>query len=210
MKTILIADDHEIVRRGIKVIIGNFSQKYHYIEATTCAEVTELLTAGTVDYAILDMFLADGMFFSAIQKIAASNNRTNILVYSMSSEKIYARRLMQEGVKGFVSKQSGIEELEMGIQCLLRGEIYLSMSLKNILFGINKPGVLSNPIDLLTDRELEVIEYISAGMRTKEIAQKMHLDITTISTYRRRASEKLEVANLIELKDKFMFHKLQG
>ncbi|MES1226239.1 MAG: response regulator transcription factor [Bacteroidota bacterium] len=209
METILIADDHEIVRRGVKTIVESLPQKYNYIEASTCTEVAQLLNTASIQYAVLDMFLADGMFFSAMQYVPESNTRTNILVYSMSAEKIYAKRLMQKGVKGFVSKQSSIEELEIAIRCLLKGEIYLSGSLKQNIFGANKPDVLTNPIDLLSDRELEVIEYINTGIGTKEIAQKMNLDITTISTYRRRAFEKLDVDNMIELKEKFMFHKSQ-
>lgn len=208
METILIADDHEIVRRGVKTVIESFSQKYNYIEASTCTEVAQLLTTEHIHYAVLDMFLADGMFFSAIQQMMIKNNQINILVYSMSAERIYAERLMQKGVKGFISKQSSIEELENAIKCLLKGEIYLSGTLKNTIFGTNRQDVLANPIDLLSDRELEVIEYISTGIGTKEIAQKMNLDITTVSTYRRRIFEKLDVSNIMELKDKFMFHKM--
>jgi two-component system invasion response regulator UvrY len=209
METILIADDHEIVRRGVRTIIESYPQKYNCIEAATCAEVIQLLTTQRIHYAVLDMFLADGIFFYAIQQMT-EQNRTNILVYSMNAEKIYARRLMQKGVKGFISKKSNIDELEIAIQSLLNGEIYLSKSLKDTIFRTNNPDVLASPIDLLSDRELEVIEYMATGMGAKEIAQKTNLDITTISTYRRRAFEKLEVENMIELKDKFMFHKLQG
>jgi two-component system invasion response regulator UvrY len=209
METILIADDHEIVRLGVRTIIESFPQKYNCIEAASCAEVIRLLTTERIRYAVLDMFLADGIFFHAIRQMTEQNNRTNILVYSMNSEKIYARRLMQKGVKGFLSKKSNISELEIAIQCILKGEIYLSKSLKEIIFRANNPDVLASPIDLLSDRELEVIEYMTTGMGAKEIAQKTNLDITTISTYRRRAFEKLEVENMIELKDKFMLHKLQ-
>jgi DNA-binding NarL/FixJ family response regulator len=210
METILIADDHEIVRRGVRTIIESFPQKYNCIEAATCAEVIQLLTTQHIHYAVLDMFLADGIFFNAIQQMTEQNSRTNILVYSMNAEKIYARRLMKKGVKGFISKKSNIDELEIAIRSLLNGEIYLSKSLKDTIFGANNPDVSASPIELLSDRELEVIEYMATGMGAKEIAQKTNLDITTVSTYRRRAFEKLEVENMIELKDKFMFHKMQG
>lgn len=208
METILIADDHEIVRRGVRTIIEGFPQKYNCIEASSCIEVERLLTAGDIHYAVLDMFLADGMFFSSIQQILGSGNRVNILVYSMSAGKIYTQRLMQKGVKGFLSKQSSVGELEIAIRTILKGEIYLSGAFKETLFGTNKPDTSANPIDLLSDRELEVVEYMTAGMGAKEIAQVTNLDITTISTYRRRAFEKLDVDNMIELKDKFMFHKM--
>jgi two-component system, NarL family, invasion response regulator UvrY len=191
METILIADDHEIVRRGVRMIIEGFPQKYNFIEANTCASVMQILSVQKVDYAIMDMMLADGNVFSTTQQLAAYSDRVKILVYSMNSEKIYAKRFLQKGVRGFVCKQSSIEELQNGIRSLLKGEIYISPELKEILFNTNKKDILANPIDALSDRELEVVEYVATGMGAKEIAKRMHLDITTISTYRRRAFEKL-------------------
>ena len=209
METVLIADDHEIVRRGTRMIIESFPQKYNFIEAATCDEVMQVLSGQSVQYAILDMFMEDGNVFTSIQQIPDYFHQTHILVYSMNAEKIYARRLIQQGVRGFVCKQESIQELESAIRSLLNGEIYLSGSLKKALFDSAK-GVAENPIDLLSDRELEVVEYIAMGLGAKEIAAKLNLDITTVSTYRRRAFEKLDVQNMIELKDKFLLYKIQG
>lgn len=210
METILIADDHEIVRRGVRMIIEGFPQKYNFIEASTCAEVMKILSVQPVDYAILDMMLADGNVFSTTQQLAAYSDRIKILVYSMNAERIYAKRLLQKGIRGFVCKQSNMMELENGIRSLLKGEIYISPALKENLFNPSKKAISENPIDALSDRELEVVEYLAAGMGAKEISRKMNLDITTVSTYRRRAFEKLEVQNTIELKDKFLLYKTQG
>jgi two-component system invasion response regulator UvrY len=208
METILIADDHQIVRRGVRMIIESLPRKYHIIEAATCTEVLHALSGQQIQYAVLDMSLADGNIFAAIQENTHYSRHTHILVYSMNAEKIYARRLMQKGVRGFVSKLAPIEELENAIDSLLKGDIYLSPHLKKDLFGSLKSAPLDNPIDALSDRELEVVEYVLMGMGTKEIAGKMNLDITTISTYRRRAFEKLNVQNMIELKDKFALYKM--
>jgi two-component system invasion response regulator UvrY len=208
METILIADDHQIVRRGVRMIIESLPQKYHITEAATCREVIQLLGKQPIQYAVLDMSLADGNIFSAFQPDMDHIRKTNILVYSMNAEKIYARRLMQKGVRGFVSKQAPIEELEMAIHSLLKGEIYLSPRIKEDLFSPIKSGPSENPIDSLSDRELEVMEYVAMGMGSKEIAGKMNLDITTVSTYRRRAFEKLDVQNMIELKEKFLLYKM--
>ena len=210
METILIADDHEIVRRGVRMIIEGFPQKYNFIEANTCAEVMKILSGQPVDYAILDMMLADGNVFSTTQQLAAYSDRIKILVYSMNAERIYAKRLLQKGIRGFVCKQSKMEELENGIRSLLKGEIYISPALKENLFNSGKKPISGNPIDSLSDRELEVVEYLSAGMGARESSKKMNLDITTVSTYRRRAFEKLEVQNAMELKDKFLLYKAQG
>ena len=189
------------------MIIGSFPKKYHFIEVSTCAEVIQQLSAQQVNYAILDMFLADANIFSCIQQITECKDHTSTLIYSMNAERIYAKRFIEKGVRGFVSKQAPIEELEKAIGTIFNGEIYLSQELKDLLFRTPNTSLPQNPIDLLSDRELEVVEYIAMGMGTKEIAQKMHLDITTISTYRRRAFEKLEVENVIELKDKFLLYK---
>lgn len=89
----------------------------------------------------------------------------------------------------------------------LNGQVYISDELKATLLNTSRTKLTQNPIDLLSDRELEVMEYVAIGMGTKEIAQKMNLDITTISTYRRRAFEKLDVQNTIELKEKFLLYK---
>ena len=209
METILIADDHEIVRRGARMIIESLPQKYNFIEAVTCDEVMQALSRQQVHYAVLDMFLEDGNVFTSIQQIPEYFHQTNILVYSMNAEKIYARRLIQQGARGFVCKQASIQELELAIRSLLNGEIYLSGSMKKALFDSAKKNASKNPIDLLSDRELEVVEYIAMGLGAKEIANKLNLDITTVSTYRRRAFEKLDVQNMIELKDKFLLYKMQ-
>lgn len=209
MKTVLIADDHEIVRRGVRMSIGTFPEQYNFIEASTCAEVVEILSNQQVHFAILDMFLADGNIFSIIQQIAEQSQRVAMLIYTMSAERIYAKRFIDKGVRGFVSKQSSIDEFENAVRTVFNGEIYLSPALKEALFNATKSNSAVNPIDSLSDRELEVVEYMAMGMGAKEVAQKMRLDTTTVSTYRRRAFEKLDVHNTMEMKDKFLLYAQQ-
>ena len=119
----------------------------------------------------------------------------------MSAENIYAKRLMQKGVKGFLSKQSSIEELENAIRCLLKGEIYLSGSLKDAIFRANKPDAMANPIDLLSDRELEVIELLKKGHSSKEIAELLHLSVKTVEVHRYNILRKLKLKNTAALVD---------
>lgn len=207
MKNVLIADDHEMVRRGVKMSVEDLPEKYNFIEASTCADVVKILSGQQVHFAILDMFLADGNIFSAIQQIANHSQQVSFLIYTMNAERIYAKRFIEKGVRGFVCKQSSIDELEKAIHTVFKGEIYLSPGLKETLLNPVKLNLTGNPIDLLSDRELEVVEYMAMGMGTKEIAQKMEVNSTTISTYRRRAFEKLDVKNTLELKDKFLLYK---
>jgi two-component system, NarL family, invasion response regulator UvrY len=210
METILIADDHEIVRQGIRRIIESFPKKYRFLETSTCKGVIDTLASEKVEYIILDMHLEDGNIFSTINNFTDYCTKTNILVYSMNAEKIYARRLVQKGVKGFVSKQAPVGTLEAAIRNILNGERYLSPWLKEALSRQSKTDQLENPIDSLSDRELEVIEYTSSGMGVKEIAMRMKLEAATVSTYRRRAFDKLGVENVVELNNKLTLYKVQG
>lgn len=210
METILIADDHEIVRHGIKIFIESMPVKYRFIEASTCEAVMQILSNKKVDYTILDMQLEDGNIFSTVSQFIDYCNKTRVLVYTMNAEKIYARRLMQKGIKGFVSKQAPMQQLQTAIRCVLNGEIYLSSITKEALAQPQKADRFVNPIDSLSDRELEVVEYVSSGVGMKEIATLMHLDVTTVSTYRRRAFAKLGVENVLDLRDKFTLYKMQG
>src|SRR5689334_13688282 len=108
METILIADDHAIVRRGIRLILENLPQQYQCIEATTCAEVHKALDCHQVKYAILDMYLADGNVFTNIEQNTDCYRSIKILAYSMNAENIYGPRLIKKGVRGFINKQASI------------------------------------------------------------------------------------------------------
>lgn len=208
MQTVLIADDHEIVRYAVRMIIEALPGSFEIFEAATCVEATTILAGQKIQFAILDMALADGNIFASDQQISNYCRKTNILVYSMNAEHLYANRLLQKGIRGFVSKQSTVTELKAAITSLFRGDIYLSPSFKESLYKPGNADRLDNPIDSLSDRELQVAEYIILGMGSKEIAWKMNLDITTVSTYRRRAFEKLDVQNVIQLKDKFQLYRV--
>jgi two-component system, NarL family, invasion response regulator UvrY len=207
METILIADDHEIIRVGIHSIIERSPGKYNVIEASTCREVMDLMGSRKIEYAVLDLALADGNLFSASYDLDIYTSKIRMLVYSMNSEDIYARRLLQKGVRGFVSKQAKLEELEEAIRSVLKGGIYASNNLLESLFAAPKINTMPNPIDHLSDRELEIVELLITGYGTKQIANRLNLDMTTVSTYRRRANEKLKVKNLMELKDVFFWYK---
>ena len=202
MKTVLIADDHAIVRHVIRLIIEERSPEHNVLEVATCKEVEKILSEQEVDFAIFDMTLADGNMFSFIQSAVERYPLTNILVCSTNPEKIYAKRLIQRGVKGYVWKQGSFNDLESAIHLFLDGGTYISSALKEHL-AQPKMAQTNNPIDSLSDRELEVVEYAVSGMGTKEIAEKMNLEAMTISTFLKRAHRKLEVTNLVELIDKF-------
>lgn len=208
VKTVLIADDHAIVRQGVRMIIERFPENYQCIEAATCDEVKKILIEQKIDHAVLDLFLTDGNLFPVIQWVLKDRRSVDILVYSMNAERIYAKRLLKKGVKGFISKHADFEELELAIGALLSGELYFSNELKEHLLVEEKSPQWETPINKLSDRELEVAEYAIAGLGTKEIARRMDVDITTASIHLRNAINKLDVKNVFELKEQFLLYKM--
>jgi two-component system, NarL family, invasion response regulator UvrY len=210
MKTILIADDHEIVRHGIKMMIKSFDETCTFYEASTCVETEKLLKTQQIQYIVLDLFLTDGNAFPIVDSIAEQYPDAGILIYTMNAEKVYAKRLMQKGVRGFVSKQASVAELEQAIKDFLNDKKHIYSTLMKELFKEGLSNVEPNPIDLLSDRELEVVEYLIMGLGAKEISNKMNVGISTISRFRQRALEKFGVENNVELKDKFLLYREKG
>lgn len=207
MKTILIADDHEIVCHGIKLMIKSINNHYNFLEASTCTQIEKLLKIQPIHYIVLDLFLADGNAFTIVDIIAEQYPETGILIYTMNAETVYAKRLMQKGIRGFVSKQASVAELEDAIKDFLNDEKYIYSTLMKELAKQDMANAEINPIDVLSDRELEVVEYLAMGYGAKEISNKMNVGISTVSTFRKRALEKFNVENNTELKDKFLLYK---
>jgi DNA-binding NarL/FixJ family response regulator len=208
METILIADDHGIVRQGVRMIIEGLSEKYNCVEASSCEEVQKIFSEQKIHYAVLDLFLIDGNLYPVIVQMLKSQSPANMLIYSMNAERVYAKRLLEKGVKGFVSKQADFEQLEQAINCLLNDEIYMSPELMQHLFNADKSRQWDTPINKLSDRELEVAEYSITGLGTKEIASRMDLDIATVSIHKRKALDKLNAKNMMELKEIFLLYKM--
>jgi DNA-binding NarL/FixJ family response regulator len=203
MKTLLIADDHDIVREGIKMIVKNIPDHIQILEAKSCENVMSLLRETPIQFAIFDMLLDDGNIFTYLPNIVSIYNHLDILVYSMSNDEIYAKRMFMLGVKGYVSKQDSMGNLEVAIKKLLNGDSYISEKLMRELFMKNSEKCEKSTINELSNRELEVVEYLVLGMDTRQIGEKMNLDKTTILTYRKRAFVKLGVLDSNELKRKY-------
>lgn len=210
MKNLLVADNLEIVRSGVKLLLRPLLKDAQLVEARNCAEILTRIRADRPIFAIMDIYYKDGSIFTLIPTILQLSPYTSILIYTEIPERVYAKRLLQMGVKGYVSKRSSMETLEEAMGKLLKGEMYVSAELQKYFFSNFKTAGQDNPLDLLSDRELQVIEYLSGGMGSKEISKLLSLDITTVSTYRRRACEKLNVTNMIELRDKFILYKNCG
>jgi two-component system, NarL family, invasion response regulator UvrY len=202
MKKILLCDDHSIIRRGLKYLLTSHFNDYAIDEFNTIKDIRAYLKKNTPNFAILDLQVSDGNMIEALPNITALYPQLDILIYSMSNETIYGKRVLQMGAKGFLSKDADEEEVIRALQMFLSGQNYISRSLNNVLISdlrSNKTKPDANPFTGLSNREVEVTHYLLFGKGMKEISNKMNLHANTVVTYKNRVFEKLSITNIIDL-----------
>jgi DNA-binding NarL/FixJ family response regulator len=199
---ILIVEDHEIFRLGIKELIN------HEPDLIVCGEADAVDTARNMikemnpDMVIVDITLKKSNGMDLIKEISTFYKSMKILVLSMHDELLYAERSLQCGAQGYIMKQETSKSIIKAIRHILQGNIHVSESIMSNLLNRVRTGQDSfekSPVDQLTDRELAVLRLLGEGKSTGDIAQEMHLSVSTISTYRERIKEKLQLKNAAEL-----------
>ncbi len=194
--SILLVDDHPIMRDGISQLIALQPDLEVCGEAGSAMEALKFLRKQTPDLAIVDISLKDINGIELIKEIKAGPHNFPILVLSMHPETIYAERAVRAGARGYIMKHEPAEKLLQAIRRVLKGKIYLSAemseSLLDMLLGEKQED--SGPsINRLSDRELEVFTLLGKGLKPKQIAEKLFLSIKTIETYSLRIKQKLNL-----------------
>ena len=199
---ILIVDDHPIVREGLSAILSRHRDLQVCGEAATMAEALALIDSKQPDLAIIDLSLADGSGLDLIQRIKARNVPTKMLVLSMSDESLFAERSLRAGAMGFLHKQEAREKLVAAIRQVLAGSIFVSEAVNNRILQQLRDGnqpLQQSPISSLSDRELEIFELLGQGFTSAEIAERLHVGIKTVETYRFRIKTKLDLQSGLEV-----------
>lgn len=169
-------------------------------EVATCQDLLHSLGENEPTMLLLDLQLTDGSSLDHLEKICQDHPAMRVLVYTMRSEKVYAQRVMALGAAGFLSKESGEEEVVRAIRHVLQGKSYLSETVESHLEEKAKDeGAKVNPLTLLSDREISVMEDLLAGLGVKAISLRMGLQPSTVATYKARLFDKLGVSNLLDL-----------
>lgn len=198
---VLIVDDHPIVRQGISQLINQEPDFDTCTQAGSAQEALDLLEKSAPDIMLVDISL-DGISGLELLKMVKSRDyKVPVLILSMHDESLYAERALRSGAKGYVMKQEATERVLIAIRQVLRGELYLSERmqgkiLQRVLNG--DEGGLS-PIDLLSDRELEVFRLIGHGYATGDIARELMRSVKTVETHRAHLKDKLGLKNAAEL-----------
>ena len=208
MIRILIADDHTIVRRGLKqILLEEFSSAF--IDEAADAEVLlKKVMKEEWDVIITDLSMPGRSGMEALQQIKLYYPKLPVLVLSGHSEEQYAIRVLKAGAFGYLNKESAPEELVKAVHRVLLGKKYITPSIADqLIMGLDKDNE-KLPHENLSDRELEVFILIAKGKAVSDIANQMSLSVTTVSTYRARVLEKMNMKTNAQLTIYAMENKL--
>jgi DNA-binding NarL/FixJ family response regulator len=211
--SIFIVDDHPLVRSGFQQLIAGEPDLSICCEAGTLSEALDTIKRHQPDVAIVDISLPDGNGLELVKRLRIHSPSTRILVISMHEEELFAERALRLGVRGYINKQEAAEQVVEAIREILKGKIYLSQRMTEQLLNRVSTGGGSldrSPVRNLSDRELEVFDLIGRGLSTGEIADKLHLSVKTIETYRANIKKKLHLKSAAELSRSAIQWSLEG
>jgi DNA-binding NarL/FixJ family response regulator len=195
---ILLADDHAVVRQGFKMILAAQPDMEIVGEAGNGREAVEL--AGTLqpDVIVMDVAMPELNGIEATRRLADTSPRTRVLALSMHKDSVYVREILRAGARGYLLKDSIASDLLAAVRAVARGEGYLSPGVSDAVLDDYRRHV-TDPIDLLTSREREVLQMIAEGKTNKDIANILNLSVYTVDAHRGHIMEKLNLHSGNEL-----------
>ena len=197
---ILIADDHALVRAGIRALVEKIEGVTVVAEAGKGSEAKDLITKLRPQLVLLDITMPDGNGFDVLSHVQKHSPQTRVIVLTVHEAGEYAIRALKEGAAGFLPKSAASTELEQAIQTVVKGGRYISpeTSQKTVLeFG---KGTKKDQLEALSPRQREVLRLIAEGRTTKQIAQTLQISVKTVETHRAQLMERLgihDVAGLV-------------
>ncbi|MBU2018873.1 MAG: response regulator transcription factor [Bacteroidetes bacterium] len=199
MKKILIVDDHASIRIGVKSILSNEFQFVDFGEATNAGEATRMLVNEKWDLAILDVDLPGRNGFEILNFIKTEKINTSVLMFTFHNDPHIALRAIKSGAKGFLSKGESEDELIKAVSVILKDNIYLSDSISQHVLGDIGTNKEKQKHQDLSDREYQILKLLSKGQKINQISKNLNLSPSTISTYRRRVLDKLNLDSNADL-----------
>ena len=205
---ILIADDHAVVRRGLKEILADALPGAEFSEAANSDEVLSHLVKTPISLLVLDISMPGRSGVDVLRDVKHAYPRMPVIILSCQPEEQYAVRCLRAGAAAYINKESAPEELALATKKILSGGRYVSSSLAEKLIA-NLDEDAAKPLhELLSDREFEVMKMIAAGVPLTEIGERLHVSVKTISTYRARIMEKMQMKSNAELTRYAMMNNL--
>jgi len=196
---ILIADDHAVVRHGLKQILADEFKRAEFGEARNGQEVLDRVWKDTWDVVILDITMPGRGGLEILKEIKKARPKMPVLVLSMHPEDQFAVRVLKAGASGYMTKEMAPEELVGAIKKVLAGGRHISASLGEIMAAYLTVKTDKPPHEILSNREFQVLRQIASGKTVSEIARELSLSVRTVSTYRTRILEKMGLKTNSEL-----------
>ena len=205
---ILVADDHEIVRMALIYVIKQLKPQAHLSEVNDYKSLYSTVSKDTYDLVILDVNMPNGSFQEAVNFIKMKQPSIKILVFSSQDELIYALRYLKLGADGYLNKESSSAQIQKALNAMLTSGRYVSEEVKDAMIfeALNGPAK-STPIESLSNRELQIANKLVEGIPLKELSNTLNLHSSTISTYKNRLFEKLNIQSIPELVEVLRLYK---
>jgi two-component system, NarL family, response regulator NreC len=198
MIKILLADDHALVRQGFRMILEAQPDMEIVGQAGNGREAVELAEKLHPDVVVMDVAMPELNGTEATRRLAVSTPRTRVLALSMHKDSVYVREILRAGARGYLLKDSGDTDLVAAVRAVAKGEGYISPAVSDAVLSDYRKHV-TDPLDLLTGREREVLQSIAEGKTNKEIATALNLSVYTVEAHRGRIMEKLNLHSTGEL-----------
>jgi DNA-binding NarL/FixJ family response regulator len=195
---ILLADDHAVVRQGFKMILAAQPDMEIVGEAGNGREALDLAGQLQPDVIVMDVAMPELNGIEATRRVADVSPRSRVLALSMHKDSVYVREILRAGARGYLLKDSISSDLLAAVRAIARGEGYLSPGVSDAVLNDYRQHV-TDPIDLLTSREREVLQMIAEGKTNKDIATVLNLSVYTVDAHRGHIMEKLNVHSVTDL-----------
>lgn len=208
--TVLLVDDHELVRNGLKLLIEAVAPRARVLESGTGEQSIDVVRNTDIELVFMDIILPGMDGISTALRLIDIRPDIKVLVLTGASELVVPRALLESGISGYVTKSCAAAEIGNAMKSVRRGEFFVSSDLQDRFEYNATAPIETTPFDRLSSRELEVVLLLIKGFKTIEAGESLTLNVKTVSTYKRRAFDKLGVDNTAALVRLAMEHSILG
>ncbi len=203
---LLLADDHSVVRQGVAIILKEAFPGIAVLHSSSLDEAVAAVKQHAPDMLLLDINLPGGNTVSMITRLKQVKPDIKILMFSAFDEEQYALRYIHAGVNGYLNKLSSEDNIVEAVKVILEGGKYISEKVKERIFENVLNNTADNPLETLSNREMEIAGLLAKGEGNLEISNRLNIHMSTVSTYKARIFEKLGVNNVVSLVEKYKLY----